>query len=440
MRMGAALAAVMLGLPAIGAAQGLSGPAPIPDKQNEPRDGVLRNLQFVWRDHPSLRAGRNFRLDFQAKFQGDGREPGDNPVAFDTWELHRARVGIDGEIFRRIQFSIERELTEHEQISILGVGKSAWKDYYVDVNFSRGFQVRGGRFKIPFGLEQLTGISNLDFVYRSLSGSTLAPARDRGVMLHGRFLKDGFNYWAGWFEHDGDNSRANKIVGGDDTYAARLVVTPFRKINLMRSIEVGGAFTTTEVSDSSVLPNGLRGRTVMSQRTFFEQVFVSGRRNRIEGDLDWMKGPFTLRGEYTWVSDDRKKQGFGDDNLPQARYRAWYASGGWVITGEKKNRPVEPREGGIPLGGPGAIELVARVERIRFGSVAGVDQPFRNPRAETILPVTNRVETYGINWFINRWVKLQGDLIREQIDDAERSPLLSSAPFWSQVVRLQIVL
>jgi len=238
----------------------------------------------------------------------------------------------------------------------------------------------------------------------------------------------------------GDNSRANKIVGGDDTYAARLVVTPFRKINLMRSIEVGGAFATTEVSDSSVLPNGLRGRTVMSQHTFFEQVFVSGRRNRIEGDVDWMKGPFTLRGEYTWVSDDRKKQGFGDDNLPQARYRAWYASGGWVITGEKKNRPVEPREGGIPLGGPGAIELVARVERTRFGSVVGVDQPFRNPRAETILPVTNRVETYGINWFINRWVKLQGDLIREQIDDAERSPLLSTAPFWSQVVRLQIVL
>lgn len=438
----AAAAVLMLGAPAIGSAQILVGPAPIPQTKNGADEGSgLKALRFVWREHPSLRAGRLFRVDFQAKLQEDARWAGDDPVGLSTFELHRARIGIDGEVFRRIQFSVERELTENETgTSVLGVHKSSWKDYYIDVNIAAALQVRGGRFKIPFGLEQLTGISNIDFIYRSLSGSTLAPARDRGVMLHGRFFDRGLNYWAGWFEHDGDNSRANKIVGGDGTWAARLTGTPFRKIDAMKSIEVGGAYTLTELSDQSFLPNGLRGRTVMSQHTFFEQVFVKGHRTRIEADIDWNKGPFTTRGEYTWVGDDRDNQGFGDDNLPQAQYRAWYASGAWIVTGEKKDRPVEPRKGGIPLGGPGAVELAARYERIRFGSLVGVDEPFRNPRAETILPVADRVVTFGVNWFVNRWVKLQGNLIRELVDDAERSPVLGGPAWWSQIVRLQIVL
>jgi phosphate-selective porin len=436
----AAAAALMLGAPAICSAQILSGPSPIPVSCSGPtEDGGLKALRFVWREHPSLRAGRLFRVDFQMKLQEDARRAGDDPADFNTFELHRARVGIDGEVFRRIQFSVERELTENETgTTILGVHKSAWKDYYIDLNIADALQVRGGRFKIPFGLEQLTGISNLDFVYRSLSASTLAPARDRGVMLHGRFFDRGLNYWAGWFEHDGDNSRANKIAGG--ALAARLTGTPFRKIRLLRSIEVGGAYTLTDVSDDSFLPNGLRGRTVMSQHTFYEQAFVKGHRTRIEGDIDWNKGPFTTRGEYTWVGDDRDNQGFGNDNLPQARARAWYASGAWIVTGEKKDRPVEPRKGGIPRGGPGAVELAARYERLRFGSVVGVDEPFRNPRADTILPVADRVATFGLNWFVNRWVKLQGNLIREQVDDPERSPVPGGSAWWSQIVRLQIVL
>jgi phosphate-selective porin OprO/OprP len=420
----AAAAVLILGAPAIGSAQILSGPAPIPEKKSEPgASDALKALRFVWRDHPSLRAGRLFRVDFQAKLQEDARRAGDDPSDFKTFELHRARVGLDGEVFRRIQFSVERELTENENTSTLGVHKSAWKDYYLELNLANALQVRGGRFKIPFGLEQLTGISNLDFVYRSLSGSTLAPARDRGVMVHGRFFSRGLNYWAGWFEHDGDNSRANKIFGGDDTWAVRLTGTPFRPVKLMKSIEVGGAFTTTQVSDQSPLPNGLRGRTVMSQHTYFEQVFVKGRRTRLEADVDWNKGPFTTRGEYT-----------------QARYRAWYASGAWILTGEKKDRPVEPRKGGIPRGGPGAVELAGRYERLRFGSLAGVDDPFRNPRAETVLPVADRVVTLGLNWFVNRWVKLQGNVIREFVDDPERSPVPNGAAWWSQIVRLQIVL
>jgi phosphate-selective porin OprO/OprP len=449
MRMQAAAAALVvymsLGLPAPAAAQGLIlPPPPAAVAGTDRQDDALRDVRFVWRDHPSLRFGDALRLDFGLKIQEDARYPGDDPFLFETFELHRLRVGIDGEIFNRVQFSVERELTENEADpaeEIIGSRKSVWKDYYLDVNLSDALQVRAGRFKIPFGVEQLTGISNLDFVFRTLDARYLAPARDRGVALHGRFFGRGLNYWAGWFEHDGDNARSSKIKGGDNTVAARLTGTPFKKIKAaaLDNLEIGGAAAFTDVSDVSVLPNGLRGRTVLSEFTFYEPVFVKGRRTRLEADVDWNTGPFNVRGEYTWMSDDRLKQGFGDDDLPQARARAWFVSGTWVVTGERKERPVPPRRE-IFRGGAGAVEVAGRLERIRFGGVPGDDEPFRNPRAITIMPVANQIVTVGINWYLNRWVKLQADAMREEIDDAERSPLVLGGVFWSQIVRLQIAL
>ena len=39
------------------------------------------------------------------KFQWDARDPGDDPPDFDDYEIHRARIGIEGEFFNRVQFS-----------------------------------------------------------------------------------------------------------------------------------------------------------------------------------------------------------------------------------------------------------------------------------------------------------------------------------------------
>ena len=120
-------------------------------------------------------------------------------------------------------------------------------------NISDAVQVRAGKFKIPFGLEQLTGISNLDFVYRSLSASYLAPARDIGVAVHGRFFDRGLNYWAGWFRQDGDNARSSTIDGAGDTFAVRVTGTPFRSIAGLAKTEISGAFTVSALDNESIL-------------------------------------------------------------------------------------------------------------------------------------------------------------------------------------------
>jgi phosphate-selective porin OprO/OprP len=411
----------------------------VPFQPLAPSAPVQRAVQLRWGDHPSLRAGSALRLDFQVKFQWDARRPGDDPPNFDRYEVHRARVGIEGELFRHFQFSLERELTERETIDPEETdrttpAKSAWKDVYLEVNYTDAAQVRIGKFKIPFGLDQLTGISNNDFVYRSLGANFLAPARDVGVAVHGRFFGRDFNYWAGVFRQDGENARSQRIRGADETVAARVTVRPFtlRAARFDRA-EIGGAFTVSALDNVSVLPNGLRGRTVMSRYMYYEPVFVTGRRRRFEADFDWNTGPFGVRAEYTHVGDDRERQGFADEDLPDARARAWYVSGSWVVTGEDKERPVEPRRA------LGAVEIVGRYERLWFDSVDAIPGAgFSNPRAEVILPSGNRVLTLGVNWYLNRWAKLQLQAMREHPLDAERNPLLRDAAFWSPVFRLQL--
>jgi phosphate-selective porin OprO/OprP len=300
--------------------------------------------------------------------------------------------------------------------------------------------VKIGKFKIPFGLDQLTGVTHNDFVYRSLGANYLAPARDIGLMVHGSFLKHGLQYWSGVFRHDGDNARSSKIQGGDETFAGRVTGTPFRSLTRgLGEIELGTAVTVSKLSDDSFRPNGLRGRTIMTQHVFYEPVYVKGERRRWEADVDWTVGPASARAEYTWVSDDRRRQGIGDNDLPNARARSWYVSGTWLLTGEAKTRPV--KAGGEFLqGGWGALELAARYERLSFDSAGGTDVPFRNPRAETILPAGDRALTLGANWTLNRFVKVQVNGVREQVEDNERNPVPNGAAFWSRVIRLQFVL
>lgn len=403
---------------------------------------------FIWAEHPAFESPE-FRIELHVKVQQDVRASyagADVTAGLTPYELQRSRIGLQGEFLRHIEFEIERDfaqppLTPEDVLAELSP-KTPWKDVYVNVTYVKRAQVKAGRFKIPFGLDELTGITHIDFVYRSLGAEYLAPGRDTGVMVHGRFFKKALNYWIGAFEHDGDNARSKKIYGGNRTFSGRFTGTPFRAVKAARldALELGAAFASTEVADDSFRANGLRGRTVVTEDTFFQPVYVNGERRRWEADVDWpllRQGLF--RAELTYVSDERHGQGYANQDLPAARYRAWYVSGTYIVTGEEKTRPIQPRRPFLQRG-VGAIELAGRYERLYCDGVSGGDTAFRNPRAETIYPNGNSVLTLGVNWVLNRWVLLQANIIREQIEDAQRSPVPNGAPFWSRVLRLQLTL
>jgi phosphate-selective porin len=83
------------------------------------------------------------------------------------------------------------------------------------------------------------------------------------------------------------------------------------------------------------------------------------------------------------------------------------------------------------------VELAARVEGINFGSIKKDGIPSLSPRSDVLLSNSSRVYTIGVNWYANRWVKMQANVVRETFTDPEQGPAPSHTGYWSRSIRFQ---
>jgi phosphate-selective porin OprO/OprP len=293
------------------------------------------------------------------------------------------------------------------------------RDAYVNLNVTLAVELRAGRFKVPFGREVLTSGANIEFVRRSLVAQTLSPGRDLGVMVHGRTAGRAISYQMGFFAHDGDNARTSRTNGARQAFAGRLVVAPLAS-NLegaLGRLELGIAAVRSHLNGQL----GLRGRTVFGEGVFFDRVYANGSRLRRGFEAEWVRGPISFSGEYIDTTDERDAMGLTNEALPEVRADGWYLTGTWVVTGEVKRANLDPRRS-VLRGGIGAVELAVRVERLGFETVTYPGASFGFPSPGSLLGNGERVTTLGVTWYLNRYVKLRGNLVREAIDDPQRSP------------------
>jgi phosphate-selective porin OprO and OprP len=436
------VAVLLFAWPAWSEAQpaGQSRPAEGTTKENEEEAAKSKKkkeeLGFRWDDHPSLRLGRGTQVDFRLRLQGDvrasdaalpDRDPGDD--GFDGLDVARRRVGLDGEILNLFDYQVERELAEDND---------PWRDVYLNYKQFRFAQVQGGKFKMPFSMDENTSPTNLDFIYRSRAASLLAPGRDRGLMFHGRlFERARLGYEVGVFEHDGANARTNNPdrVNGNRTIAGRVVVQPLRQPKSLASdFQVGVAFTRGDVEEGV---SGIRGRTVFDNAFYRPYFWVNGERRRLGIEARWRPGPFSLKSEYIRLTDERRGLSVEDSDLSPFIATGWYASGTWAITGEPKADGLASPRRPLFQGGFGAVELAARVEGINFGSIKKDGIPSLSPRSDVLLSNSSRVYTIGVNWYANRWVKMQANVVRETFTDPEQGPAPSQTGYWSRSIRCQ---
>ena len=228
---------------------------------------------FVWNDRPSIVFGEDLSVDVTGRVLMEWRKF-DPPIGEDLFHLRTMRIGLKGELTRHFDWEIEREITDQDTIPV-----GDWKDVYLEWTTFDALRVKGGRFKVPFGLEQNTGIGNLDFAYRALGSTALTPGRDRGVMVFGDLGR--VNYEAGVFDDDGDIAESNEpqfVAQGADlesvgpSFAARLTGDLFRllPVGRLQSAIVGVAYTTSQVPEGL---NSLRGEGLWGD-DFFERVYV----------------------------------------------------------------------------------------------------------------------------------------------------------------------
>ena len=367
--------------------------------------------QLRWREHPEVTWGDVLRLSLRANLQLDTRR---SQMALerdgDSFDVGRRRLALHGRVGPRLGFEVEREFESSEP----------WRDVFASYELTRNLEVRAGRFKLPFGLEETTGGSQLKFLYRSNVSRRLAPGRDPGVLAQGRLGSKRIGYEIGVFAHDGNNARPKNTtrVFGDHTVAGRIVVEPFGKSHkALRGLRVGAAMTASPLAEG--FPS-IRGRSLFGTSYYDADVWVRGQRRRTGVEAQWRRGPVWLGSEYIHVSDDRRRQSADNSDLPALVAHGWYMSGAWTLA--------------LPAGG--TLRPAVRIERLTFGSAAGATNSSTAPRAEVVLGNREAAITLGLTWRPNRWSEVQANVVRENIGDA-------AAPFphlrvLSQIVRLQL--
>jgi phosphate-selective porin OprO/OprP len=190
---------------------------------------------------------RNISNNYNASYDRDSASVGDN------FELRRARIGIAGTINKDISY----EVVGNAVGGTTNFVDTAWGNY----GFNKNAQVRVGRFKQPFSMEDLSSSNNISFMERSY-GNQMVPGKRLGAMLHGAPMK-GLTYAASVYQ-DGFNEVTNQSSIGSKS-AARFTLNLAEMNDIKDTVlHVGAGYTG---GDSQVVPTNSGNTSSTSDQT-----------------------------------------------------------------------------------------------------------------------------------------------------------------------------
>ena len=362
----------------------------------------------AWPDHPQLRLGP-LVIEGHASLQVDLRAASPRDEARHGIEWERRRAGIRARAWRLVAIEVDREL---------GDTARPWRDVAAELRLHNALEVRGGRFKVPFGREALTSGTDLPLTVRAPVSRHLAPGRSEGVMLRGRTGSRRLTYAAGWFRDDGDNATPVETGLGESSrnhpmVAGRVTATPLDDKTSAGRLVVGAAFTSGRIAEGL---NSVAGETAFGT-AFFPPVYVQGTRTRLGAEAAWSRRAWWAASELVRAGDDRHGQGLAGEDLPDLVSTGWYASAG--ARGRR-------------------LAAALRFDHLAFGGGAGSGR--RGPRADVILPARRTGWTAAFHWFASGWITIQAMTLRERMSDVERLPPPAREVTWGALCRLQIAI
>ncbi len=283
------------------------------------------------------------------KFAEDASGEADNRFDF---TFNRARLGVMGNIPYDVSYYLLLETSPFKgDVKLLDAFVS-----YTRLESYASFSM--GRFKTPFGLERNTGCQALYTIYRSEVVNNLVLDRDLGLMLYGNYeslVRYNIGLMHGTGLADIDNNKAKDIV-------ARVVVTPIEMLN------IGGSFQT--------------GKQPAADPTAEEE----DKKTIFAGELQFAYKDLLIQGEY--IGGKRESSGGTVTHPPDCTHdTTWYT----VVP------PGESKSGGywgfIAYMTPWNLQPVVKYE-------------FYDRDSDTEDDETGII-TFGINYFINDWSRVQ---------------------------------
>ena len=418
------------------------------------KDGAFTLESANGRNSISLTGRMHLDYRFNDAFidgRGDDR---DTQSLADQFELRRARLGVKGKFANDFKYEIVGNLPGTATIDVAFLD---WAKY-------DAFQIRTGKFKQPFGLEQLTSSNNIALMERSYVDQTV-PAKKVGFQVMGS-PKAGFTYALSTFQpHDTELN----ISGGNRASGAARGTINFAEImgNKEAIMHLGVAaleenytLGTSSSSQTSSAGDGKQRGTISSFRTSgrglsnafrgqvggepcVEAVPVSGDpayrafacpsefsasvRHKAYGlEGIYASGPFKLVGEYS-QGDYRGNKAA---NITSYDTKTYYVEAGWFITGEKyassyKNgvfSSFKPNnEFDIDKGQWGAVELLARVEGYDVDNIsASGDGRVQGSKNTASTEAGAKTYTGGVRWILNPNVVIKANYAYTKFDYAFR--------------------
>ncbi len=326
-----------------------------------------------------------------------GYQSGNHPP--DTFLLRRARLGVEGKLAKYFEYRLLGDFADTRSTPL--------RDAYVTIHRVNKFQVRLGQFKEPFGQEELSPVTSVDFVERSMVDN-LVPSRSPGIMAFGVFNQGTFEYYAGAF-----NGKGILATNNNDTPEGviRLRFAPFKNKNgsAFKNFAFGGAYAQGRNENGLSITGATESRSFI----FYEPEPVNGKITRANGELSWTISQAQIRAEYDQVNQERENLGLGQTHLPGIVAKGFVGQFTYLLTGEHKGDgtavdPLRPFFNGGESAF-GAWELKARFARLQIA-----DGTAKSNHAETIY--------FGANWYMNRFLKYLFDVGIERFNDPLRSP------------------
>jgi phosphate-selective porin OprO/OprP len=225
-------------------------------------------------------------------------------------------------------------------------------------------------------------------------------------MLQGNIREGLVSYQLAWMNGVTDGGSADADGGDDKDLVARVFAHPFQESGIEYLQGLGLGIATTYGRQEGATP---QYRT-SGQQTFFSYraatvapapvtpaVFQTGVRSRWSPQAYWYWGSFGLLGEYVTDSADYRRLTGENES-----YRGFIPSTSF-----------EPRSGSW-----GGFEFISRYSRLRVSDDA-FSSNFANPATSA---QTADLWSVGINWYLNRFVKLALNYDHTSFDNFGANP------------------